>query len=62
LTPVTGCEIDHLHPHSQGGVTDQANGAPLCGRHNRWKQKGYTTWRDPTGTWHTHRPNGTEIT
>jgi hypothetical protein len=62
LTPVTRCEIDHLHPHSQGGATDQANGAPLCGRHNRWKQKGYTTWRDPTGTWHTHRPNGTEIT
>jgi hypothetical protein len=33
----------------------------LCARHNRWKQHGYRTWRDPTGHWHTHRPDGTEI-
>ena len=55
------CEIDHTHPHGQGGRTNPGNGAPLCGRHNRWKQKGFKVWRDPTGTWHTYRPDGTEI-
>ena len=59
--PTSQCEADHLQPHGQGGATSPANGAPLCGRHNRWKQKGYATWRDPTGTWHTYRPDGTEI-
>ena len=37
------------------------NGAPLCGKHNRWKQKGYTVQRHPDGTWTTIRPNGTTI-
>jgi hypothetical protein len=55
------CEIDHTHPHTNGGRTNPGNGAPLCGRHNRWKQKGFKVWRDPTGTWHTYRPDGTEI-
>jgi hypothetical protein len=58
----SSCEIDHIEAHAYGGRTNPGNGAPLCGRHNRWKQKGFTTWRDPTGTWHTYRPNGTEIT
>ena len=55
------CEIDHIRAHSDGGRTNPGNGAPLCGRHNRWKQKGFTTWRDPSGGWHTYRPDGTEI-
>lgn len=59
--PTTACEADHLHPHGQGGPTNPDNGAPLCGRHNRWKQKGFTTWKDPTGAWHTQRPDGSEI-
>jgi hypothetical protein len=58
---VTRCEIDHNHPHSAGGGTNPGNGAPLCGRHNRWKQKHFTVWRDPEGGWHTHRPDGTEV-
>jgi hypothetical protein len=33
----------------------------MCGRHNHFKQRGYRTWRDPTGQWHTYRPDGTEI-
>ena len=38
------------------------NGGPACARHNRWKQQhGFRTWRDPTGQWHTYRPDGTEI-
>ncbi len=60
--PTTRCEIDHLHDHARGGPTNPANGAPLCGFHNRWKQKNYTVTRDPgTGRWRTYRPDGSEI-
>lgn len=59
--PTSRCETDHLIDHSKGGRTNPGNGAPLCGRHNRWKQKGFRVWRDPTGAWHTYRPDGTEI-
>ena len=60
--PTTQCEADHIRPHAAGGATVPGNGAPLCGRHNRWKQKGFTTRRDPnTGRWRTNRPDGTEI-
>ena len=61
FTRTSNCEIDHIEAHSNGGRTNPGNGAPLCGRHNRWKQKGFKVWRDPTGTWHTYRPDGTEI-
>ncbi len=68
------CQIDHTTPwspdpagdsgssDSSGGCTCPANGAPLCGRHNRHKQHGYQTRRDPGGAWHTYRPDGTRIT
>jgi uncharacterized protein DUF222 len=59
--PATRCEIDHTHDHAKGGRTNPGNGAPFCGRHNRWKQKGFSVWRDPAGEWHVHRPDGTEI-
>ncbi len=60
--PTSVCEADHAHPHASGGKTVPENGVPLCGRHNRWKQKGYTTGRDPdTGRWRTYRPDGTEV-
>ena len=60
--PTSACEADHVHPHTSGGRTEPENGAPLCGRHNRWKQKDYTIGRDPdTGRWRTYRPDGTEI-
>ncbi|MCU1357919.1 MAG: hypothetical protein JWM89_3337, partial [Acidimicrobiales bacterium] len=45
-----------------GGETNPHNGGPACGRHNRYKQHGYTVHRDPDGHWHTYRPDGTEIT
>jgi len=53
---------DHTQPWGAGGDTDLDNCGPLCGHHNRWKSRGYTTWRDTTGRWHTTRPDGTEIT
>ena len=55
------CQIDHTQPWSNGGVTSLPNAGPLCPRHNRWKTRGYRCWRDPTGVWHTYRPDGTEI-
>jgi hypothetical protein len=59
--PASRCEIDHLHEHGRGGTTQPANAAPLCGKHNRWKQKGFTIQRDPTGGWHTTRPDGSQL-
>ena len=55
------CQIDHTHDWPHGGPTDLRNAGPLCPRHNRWKTRGYRCWRDPTGAWHTYRPDGTEI-
>jgi hypothetical protein len=34
--PARWCEIDHIRPWSQGGLTTQENGRLLCGFHNRW--------------------------
>jgi hypothetical protein len=55
------CQTDHTTAWSTNGATRPDNGAPACARHNRWKQRGYRTWRDPDGHWHTYRPDGTEI-
>jgi hypothetical protein len=55
------CEIDHSRAWHDHGRTDPDNAGPACGRHNRWKTRGYHTWRDPDGRWHVYRPDGTEI-
>jgi hypothetical protein len=56
------CQTDHTQPWAtSNGPTSPNNGGPACARHNRWKQHGYRTQRDPTGNWHTYRPDGTEI-
>ena len=60
-TPAGYCNADHTHPWQHGGTTTSTNGAPLCPRHDRWKNGGYRVRRDPDGHWHTHRPDGTEI-
>lgn len=53
---------DHAEEwHRDQGVTNLRNEGPLCPWHNVAKTRGYRTWRDPTGTWHTVRPDGTEI-
>jgi hypothetical protein len=54
-------QIDHADPVASRGPTRPDNGDPLCGHHNRWKTRGYTTWRDDRGRWHIRRPDGTEI-
>ena len=55
------CQVDHTEPWPDGGRTDLRNAGPLCPRHNRFKTRGYRTWRDAEGVWHTQRPDGTEI-
>ena len=59
--PIRRCQADHLTEWSRHGPTDGANGAPVCGRHNRLKNSGYRVHRDEQGFWHTYRPDGTEI-
>jgi hypothetical protein len=59
--PSGRCQADHLNEWQHNGVTNIANAAPLCARHNRWKARGFAIARDANGYWHTYRPNGTEI-
>ena len=59
--PSSQCQSDHVVEHSRDGRTNPGNGAPLCGKHNRHKQRGFTIYRTPDGCWHTIRPDGTEI-
>ena len=49
------CQVDHTHRvnRRRRRHRHEHNGGPLCPRHNQWKTRGYHTWRDPTGTWHT---------
>ncbi|MDO8391374.1 MAG: DUF222 domain-containing protein [Actinomycetota bacterium] len=54
-------QVDHVLPFSNAGPTASWNGGPACGHHNRWRTRGYRTWRDPDGHWHHYRPDGTEI-
>ena len=46
VAPLDDCEVDHHHPDSRGGPTDQHNGRPLCPKHNR--QKGARPPNDTT--------------
>jgi hypothetical protein len=55
-------QIDHLQGYAEGGLTDAANGKIECEHHNIFKHRnGYQPVRDPNGTWHLHRPNGTRM-
>jgi hypothetical protein len=35
--PAEQCQIDHIIPHTKGGLTTQENGEVCCGFHNRWR-------------------------
>ncbi|HUP69359.1 MAG TPA: DUF222 domain-containing protein [Acidimicrobiales bacterium] len=37
--PASRCQVDHIQPWSEGGMTDQYNGRLACGCHNRLRQK-----------------------
>lgn len=34
-----GCEVDHLVPYEDGGLTTQDNGALRCPFHHRWRHR-----------------------
>jgi hypothetical protein len=60
--PAAWCQADHSVGWAAHGATVPRNGAPLCGRHNRFKERGYRVHRDGAGEWHTIDPDGNEIT
>ena len=60
-TPTTACQGEHLRPAAQGGPTNQINGLPGCGFHNRTKEHGYTVTRTRDGTITITAPNGDTI-
>jgi hypothetical protein len=37
--PADKCEVDHIQPHSAGGLTTDDNGRPACGYHNRLRHR-----------------------
>lgn len=63
LVPASQCQADHLDAFNgpRQGSTSPGNGAPLCGRHNRLKERGFALYRDDRGRMHVLRPDGTEI-
>jgi uncharacterized membrane protein YgcG len=52
--PASRCQVDHVVPYAEGGLTTPENGRLLCGPHNR--QRNVTEgvpgrgWRGPDGT------------
>lgn len=37
--PAERCQVDHLHPYDEGGLTIQANGECKCTFHHRWRHR-----------------------
>jgi hypothetical protein len=60
--PIHWCDADHSLSWKAHGATVPRNGNPLCPRHNRLKERGFHTHRDPHGTWHVTDPHGHPIT
>ena len=59
--PAAWCQAHHVLEWLFGGRTELENLALLCERHHGKVHHGYRIERDTDGTWHTHRPDGTEI-
>ena len=60
--PADHCQGDHAVPHTQGGPTNQANGALACGTHNRFKHRnGWRTRRADNGRPYNIRADGTIV-
>jgi hypothetical protein len=56
------CEAHHVLAWLDGGPTDLDNLGLLCERHHTKVHAGFRIHRQPDGTWHTYRPDGTRIT
>jgi hypothetical protein len=59
--PPWWCEAHHFLHWAFGGQTTLDNLGLLCERHHGKVHAGFRIERDPDGTWHTYRPDGTEI-
>jgi hypothetical protein len=61
--PAAWCDVHHVVHWAHGGPTSCDNGALLCERHHTsCHEGGFSVRRDPgTSTWHTYRPDGSEI-
>lgn len=61
--PPEWCDVHHVVHWAHGGPTSCDNGALLCERHHTaCHEGGFSVSRDPgTSTWHTWRPDGTEV-
>jgi hypothetical protein len=58
----TIAQIDHLTDYTAGGPTNAENAGIACRHHNLFKYRArYQPRRQPDGTWHIHRPDGTVI-
>ena len=57
------CDVHHLKPWEEGGLTDLLNGVLLCRRHHRLVHSGWRPARDPfTGIVTATSPDGREFT
>jgi Domain of unknown function (DUF222) len=59
--PSWWCEAHHVLAWVDDGPTDLDNLGLLCERHHTKVHHGFVVERQPDGTWHTYRPDGTEI-
>ncbi|WP_018179365.1 HNH endonuclease signature motif containing protein [Jongsikchunia kroppenstedtii] len=48
--PIAYTDLDHQHPHDEGGRTVRGNMGPLCRFHHRLKT--FTPWRQYQDQWH----------
>jgi hypothetical protein len=60
--PAEFCDVDHLVRHTDSGPTNQRNAAPVCGSHNRYKERaGLRSRRASNGRTYLIRPDNTVI-
>ena len=60
--PAESCDLDHIQPHADDGVTCPCNLAPLCRGHHRMKTAGRAHYRMlRPGTYHWTLPSGTYL-
>jgi hypothetical protein len=60
--PSHWCDVHHLLEWlADHGETSLENSGLVCERHHTKVHHGFRIERDPSGRWHTYRPDGTEI-
>jgi hypothetical protein len=60
--PTHWCDVHQVAEwDADHGETSEANSALLCERHHTKAHHGFRVERQPDGTWHTYRPDGTQI-